>query len=152
MEENKKTEETEQILQLVSFNIGEEQFGVEILKVQEIIRMVNITQVPNSPSYVEGVINLRGRIIPIVDLRTRIGLLRKNQDQGTRIIVVEIEGKTVGFIVDSVNEVLRIPKDITEPPPAMSVKMDSDYITGVAKFDGYIVILIDIDKIISGDL
>lgn len=151
MQEIKETvkDNLSQILQLVSFNIGEEQYGVDILKVHEIIRMVTITQVPDSPSYMEGIINLRGKIIPIVDLRLRMGIAKKEYDKGTRVIIVDISGKVMGFIVDSVNEVLRIPKSITEPPPTMTTQIDSDFITSIAKMENNIVILLNLEKILS---
>ncbi|MBA4252224.1 MAG: chemotaxis protein CheW [Chlorobiaceae bacterium] len=138
-----------ELLQIVSFNIGEEEFGVDILKVQEINRMINITQVPNSPDYISGVINLRGRIIPIIDLRKRLGMQSKQHDKDTRIIVVELEGKTIGFIVDSVREVLRIPKNITEPPPSIVNGIDSDYITAVGKLEDRLLILLDLERLVS---
>lgn len=108
--------ESPDLLQLVSFCIGDEVFGVDILKVQEINRMIQIAKVPNSPCFIEGVINLRGRIIPVVDLRVRLGMRKIEHGRNTRIIIVEINEKTIGFIVDSVSEVLRIPNSITEPP------------------------------------
>lgn len=145
----KETEKNEEIVQLVSFNIGTEEFGVDILKVQEINKLVQITKVPNAPVFVEGVINLRGRVIPIVDLRTRLGMPKKEHDKNTRSIVVEIEGKTIGFVVDSVNEVLRIPVSITEAPPAIVAGIDSSYITSVAKMDDRLLILLDLDRILT---
>jgi len=96
-----KKDSTE-LLQLVSFMIGDEEFGVDILLVQEIIRMLQVTKVPNSPDFVDGVINLRGRIIPVIDFRCKLGIQRKVHDKDTRIVVVEVSGKTVGFIVDAV--------------------------------------------------
>ena len=140
---------TDELLQLVSFNIGKEEFGVNILKVQEINRMITITKVPNSPDFVEGVINLRGRVIPVVDLRIRLGLEKIEYGKNTRIIVVEIEGKTIGFIVDSVSEVLRIPKSITEPPPAIISGISSEYIIAIGKLEDRLLILLDLEKILA---
>lgn len=145
----KETEKNEEIIQLVSFNIGAEEFGVDILQVQEINKLVQVTKVPNSPVFVEGVINLRGKVIPIVDLRTRLGMEKRTHDKNTRSIVVEIEGKTIGFVVDSVNEVLRIPKSITEAPPAIVAGIDANYITSVAKMEDRLLILLDLDKILT---
>ncbi|HEX2983811.1 MAG TPA: chemotaxis protein CheW [Ignavibacteriales bacterium] len=145
----KETEKNEEIIQLVSFNIGAEEFGVDILQVQEINKLVQVTKVPNSPIFVEGVINLRGKVIPIVDLRTRLGMEKRTHDKNTRSIVVEIEGKTIGFVVDSVNEVLRIPKSITEAPPAIVAGIDANYITSVAKMEDRLLILLDLDKILT---
>ena len=99
---------SDEALQLVTFRLGNEEFGIDIRKVQEINRMIDITKIPNAPPYVEGVVNLRGKIIPIVSLRTKLGLGEADRDKTTRIMVVEIEGTVLGFIVDSVSEVLRI--------------------------------------------
>jgi purine-binding chemotaxis protein CheW len=141
--------ENAEILQLVSFLIGEEEYGVDILLVQEIIRMMEITKVPNAPDFVDGVVNLRGRIIPVIDLRTKLGMPRKEHDKNTRIIVVEVAGKTVGFIVDAVTEVLRIPASITEPPPEIVAGVNAEFIKAVGKLDDRLLILIDLEKILS---
>lgn len=146
----KKVDLTE-LLQLVSFKIGEEEFGVDILKVQEINRMLEITKVPNAPSFVEGVVNLRGRIITVVDLRSRLDMPRVEYNAKTRIIVVELGSRTVGFIVDEVSEVLRIPIDITEPPPPLVANVDADYITAVGKLEDRLLMLLDLDKVFSFD-
>ncbi len=140
---------SDELLQLVSFNIGEEEFGVDILKVQEINRMVDITRVPNAPDYVEGVINLRGKVIPIIDLRHRLNMTQKEVDKDTRIIVVELENKIIGFIVDAVNEVLRINKSITEAPPAMIAGIDAEYITSIGKLEDRLLILLDLERILT---
>lgn len=141
--------ESTDLLQLVSFKIGNEEFGVDILKVQEINKMVAVTKVPNSPSFVEGVINLRGKVIPIVDLRTRLGLEKVDQTKDTRIIVVDVDSRIIGFIVDSVSEVLRIPVNITEAPPEIATGVNSEFIKSVGKLDDRLLILIDLDKILS---
>jgi purine-binding chemotaxis protein CheW len=148
--ETQKNESTE-LLQLVSFLIGKEEFGVDIGYVQEINRMVQITKVPNAPDFVDGVINLRGRIIPVIDLRLKLGMERKEHDKNTRIVVVEVSGKTVGFIVDAVTEVLRIPSNITEAPPDMVTGVNSEYIKAVGKLEDRLLILIDLEKILSSD-
>jgi purine-binding chemotaxis protein CheW len=140
--------EKQELLQLVSFNIGSEEFGIDILKVQEIIRLITITKVPNSPAFVEGVVNLRGRVIPVIDLRIKLGLARKEHNNNTRIIVVDINDTTIGFIVDAVNEVLRIPANITEPPPQIVAGIDSDFITAVGKLEDRLLILLDLEKIL----
>jgi purine-binding chemotaxis protein CheW len=140
------------LLQLVSFKIGNEEFGVDILNVQEINRMTQITKVPNSPEFVEGVINLRGRIIPVIDLRSRIGIIKKDADKNTRIVVIEIQEKIIGFIVDAVKEVLRIPADITEAPPELVNGIDSEFIKAVGKLDDRLLILLDLEKIISKEI
>lgn len=145
----KKDDGNTELLQLVSFNIGQEEFGVDILKVQEINKMSQITKVPNAPPFVEGIINLRGKVIPIIDLRTRLGMDKKEFDKNTRIIVVELDGRTIGFIVDAVSEVLRISKDITEQPPGLVAGVDQKYITAVAKLEDRLLILLDLDEVFS---
>jgi len=140
-----------QLLQLVSFHIEEEEFAVDILNIQGINRMMNITRVPNTPAFVEGIINLRGQVIPVVNLRKRLGFPPKEPDKATRIIVVEIGKRVIGFIVDSVNEVLRISSSITEPPPPMVAGIDSEYITAVGKLEDRLLILLDLEKVLSGD-
>ena len=142
---------TEELLQLVSFKVGDAEFGVDILRVQEINKMMELTTVPNTPSFIEGVVNLRGRIIPVLNLRSRLGLETKEYDSETRIIVVELNDKTIGFIVDEVKEVLRIPKSITEPPPDVVSGVNSAYITAIGKLEDRLLILLDLTKILSND-
>ena len=137
------------ILQLVTFKLENEEFGVDILKVQEINRMLTITKIPNAPSFVEGVINLRGKIIPIVDLRKRLGFNGKAYDKSTRIIVVELDGLILGFIVDSVSEVLRVSESTVEPPPSIMGGIESDYIEGVGKLDNRLLILLELGKVFA---
>ena len=146
---DKTKSDQKELLQLVSFKIGEEEFGVDILSVQEINRMSQITKVPNTPDFIEGVINLRGRIIPVLDLRVKLGLMKLEHNKNTRIVVVELKGQTVGFIVDEVSEVLRIPKNITEAPPTMVGGIDSEYITSIGKLEDRLLILLDLEKILS---
>lgn len=147
MDTIKKQED--ELLQLVTFSIGEEEFGVDILKVQEIIRTMEITKVPRAQEFVEGVINLRGKVIPIIDLRRRFGLVSKPHDKHTRIIVIEINQMIVGFVVDSVSEVLRIPASTVEPPPPVVAGLESEYISGVGKLHDRLLILLDLDKLLS---
>jgi len=136
-------------LQLVSFNVGNEEFGVDILKVQEINRMVEITRVPQAPHYVEGVINLRGKVIPIVDLRKRFNLEFKEPDKDTRIVVVDIDGNITGMIVDSVSEVLRLRASMIEPPPDIVTGINSECVKGVAKLEDRLLIFLDLSKVID---
>ena len=139
------------LLQLVTFSIGSEEFGVDILKVIEIIRTMEITKVPKAPPFVEGVINLRGTVIPIIGLRRRFGLADKPEDADTRIIVIAINGMSVGFVVDSVSEVLRLQANTVEPAPPVVAGVDSDYISGVGKLEDRLLILLDLDKLLSAD-
>jgi purine-binding chemotaxis protein CheW len=143
-----KTDNSE-LLQLVSFKIGNEEFGVDILKVQEINKLTTITKVPNTQEFIEGVINLRGRIIPVVNLRSRLGIEKKQNDKNSRIVVVELTNNTIGFLVDAVSEVLRIPKNITEQPPELVTGVDTKYITSVAKLEDRLLILLDLEKLLT---
>lgn len=138
-----------ELLQLVSFSVANEEFAISILSVQEINRMMQITRVPGSPSYIEGVINLRGKIIPVMNLRRRFGLPEAQASNDTRIIVVEVHGRVIGFTVDRVNEVLRIPASIVEPPPPMVCGVDSDYIQGVGKLQDRLLILLNLERLFS---
>jgi purine-binding chemotaxis protein CheW len=139
------------VLQLVSFKIGGEEFGVDILQVQEINRMLDVTRVPNAPEYIDGVINLRGKVIPIINLRRRFGMERKERDKNTRIVVVELTGKVVGFVVDAVHEVLRVPRSVTEPPPTLIGGVKAEYITAVGKLEDRLLILLDLEKVLTAD-
>lgn len=136
-------------LQLVTFSIGEEEFGVDILKVQEIVRSMEMTKVPNAPDFVEGVVNLRGKVIPIIDMRKRFGLDSREHDSHTRIIVINMNDVITGFVVDSVSEVLRLPKDTIEPPPPVVAGIEADYISGVGKLEDRLLILLDMDSMLS---
>ncbi len=136
-------------LQLVTFKLGGEEFGVNILNVQEINKVVDITEVPKSPEFVEGIINLRGKVIPVVDLRKRFYMEAKANDQHTRIIVAELDGKTIGFRVDAVNEVLRIKSDSLEAPPEIVSGVDSAFFKAVVKMGEKLLILIDLGKLFS---
>jgi len=136
------------LLQLVSFRLGKEDYGIEILKVQEIIRMQHLTRVPNAPVSIEGVINLRGKVIPVVGLRKRFGLEPRSHDKETRIIVVEIKGDVFGFEVDAVSEVLRIPAGTVEPPPRAS-RRNNEYVSGVGKLNSRLLLLLDVERLMS---
>lgn len=138
-------------LQLVTFEVGTEEFAVDILVVQEINRMMRITEVPRSPACVEGVINLRGQIIPVVDLRQRLGLATTEYGPMSRIVVVEVNDRTIGFTVDRVNEVLRISSAIVDAAPGVVTRVDSQFIAGIGKLEDRLVILLDLDKLLSVD-
>ncbi|HTW82575.1 MAG TPA: chemotaxis protein CheW [Candidatus Sulfotelmatobacter sp.] len=137
-------------VQVVSFKLGSEEYGVEIAQVQEINRMVAVTHVPRAPQFMEGVINLRGQLIPIIDLRTRFGMPRAEHTKNTRIVVTDIGAKRVGMVVDSVSEVLRLPTDAIEDAPEMITGVDTEYIRGVGKIEDRLIILLDLAKIITG--
>ncbi len=137
----------DELIQLVTFHLGQEQFGLDILKVQEINRMVEITKVPQAPHYCEGVINLRGKVIPVIDLRKKFEMDVEEWTKNTRIIVCDVDGTVIGMIVDAVEEVLRIPSSTIEPAPEIVTTVNSDYIKGVAKLEGRLLIFLDISKI-----
>ena len=130
------------VLQLVSFKIGNEEFGLDILKVQEIIRLRDLTRVPNMPEFVDGVINLRGQVIPVIGLRRRFGIETCEADKRTRIVVAEVNGIVLGFVVDEVSEVLRISSDTVEPPPQMG-NVERKYVQGIGKIQDRLLIVID---------
>jgi purine-binding chemotaxis protein CheW len=136
-------------LQLVVFQLANETYGVDIAQVSEIRELQKITRVPRCPEFIEGIINLRGRIIPVVDLRTRFGLPAEEWTANTRIVVVEIGGNTIGVIVDAVLEVLNIHSEAIEPPPPVIANLDSDFLFGVAKLDQRLIILLDLDRVLS---
>lgn len=137
-------------MQLVSFRLAQEEYGVEITKVQEIILMGEITRVPQTPDYIKGLINLRSTVIPIVDLRLRFGLAQEAASDETRIMVVNVAGKTIGIIVDAVSEVLRISKEQIAPPPTVA-GLGREYLTGLVKLENRLLILLDIDKILGSE-
>lgn len=139
-----------EIIQLVTFTLLEEEYGLPILDVREIIRMVDITPVPHAPSFVEGVINLRGQIIPVIDLRKRFELNNKDINTETRIVVVEVQETIVGLIVDSVSEVLRIDSSTIAPPPGLVTKgIGSQYLQGITNLEDRMVILVDIQRVFN---
>jgi len=135
--------------QLVSFRLAQEEYGIEITKVQEIILVGEITRVPQTPSFIKGLINLRSTVIPIVDLRARFGLPDQEASDETRIMVVNVEGKTIGIIVDAVSEVLRISPNQISPPPPTVAGLGKEYLTGLIKLESRLLILLDIDRILG---
>lgn len=139
----------EQELQVVAFRIGRETFGLPISTVREIVRVPEITSMPNAPDYIEGVINLRGRIIPVVDLRKRFGDKSPERSKKNRIVVVEVGRRSIGLIVHSASEVLRIPPSDIEQLDKVFHDKEVNYITGVGKLKGRLVILLDLNQILQ---
>ena len=135
--------------QIVVFELSSEYFGVEIAKVESIIKMQPITQLPHVPSFVEGVTNLRGKVLPVIDLRKRFGLAPQEADKNSRIIVVSVDRTEVGMIVDGVSEVVSVPEGAVEAAPAITTSVDSTFITGIAKLDQRLVILLDLEKVLT---
>ena len=136
--------------QLVTCCVGQEEFAVDILSVQEINRMVDITRVPKAPVFVEGVINLRGRIIPVLNLRCRFGISADGERTArSRIVVVNVRTRVVGLIVDSVSEVLRLPKDAIEPPPSLETAIGAEFIQGVGRIKDRLLTVLDLDRLLT---
>ncbi|MGA1847319.1 chemotaxis protein CheW [Deferribacter abyssi] len=135
--------------QFVIFTLLDEKFAIDIMKVDEIIRMMEITPIPKANYFIEGIINLRGKVIPVIDLKKKLGLEETEYTKTTRIIVVNIRNKKIGVIVDSVDEVVRIDDNKIEDAPAVSSGIDDNFVTGVAKTDKGLIIIIDIEKVFS---
>ena len=135
----------------LTFVLGKEEYGLEIKKVREIIGILDITRVPKTPKYLKGVINLRGKVVPIIDLRLKFRMKQIDYSKETCIVVVESDGMTIGAIVDSVSEVIDIAKDEIESSPAFGEEIDVKYILGMAKVGEEVKILINIDKVLSVD-
>jgi purine-binding chemotaxis protein CheW len=143
----------DELIQLVSFMLEKEEYGVEVLKVREIIRMPVITKMPNTPEYVEGIINLRGKVIPIISLRKRFGLVESENNSHTRIIIMDVAGSLNGFIVDAVSEVIRIHSSDIQPPPSLVLSggIGREFINGVYNHGERLLIIMDIDRMFSDD-
>jgi len=151
MESMKDRMETGELRQFISFSVGEEEYGLELLRVKEVIRIREITWLPKAPTFVKGIINLRGDVIPIIDLRDKFGLERKENTAMTRVIVVEVEGRLMGMVVDSASQVVRIPADQIDPPPPVLGGLSQEFITGVGKLDDKLIILLNTDAILTID-
>ena len=135
--------------QLVIFDLGGENYGLDISTVEGIIKMQSITKMPQAPTFVEGVTNLRGMVVPVIDLRKRFGLPKKEETKEARIVVVYLGKSKVGMIVDGVSEVLRIPEESIEPTPPMVTNVDTAFIRGIAKLENHLVTLLNLDKVLS---
>ncbi len=138
-------------MQVVCFNIGREEYGVEILKVQEILKLPKITRLPKSAHYIMGVIDLRGKVIPIVDLSKRFGIKEAEDSESRRAIVVDIRGKRVGLAIDAVSHVIKLESKEIEPPPPIVKGISGRYIIGIGKLKDSFVIILDIDQIFSSE-
>ncbi len=146
-----KTDVRGELRQFISFSVGEEEYGLELLRVKEVIRVREITWLPKAPSFVKGIINLRGDVIPIIDLRDKFGLEAKEATSMTRVIVVEVDGKLMGMIVDSASQVVRIPADQIDPPPPVFGSVSQEFITGVGKVDDKLIVLLNSDAILTAE-
>jgi purine-binding chemotaxis protein CheW len=136
-------------MQLVSFRLAEEEYGIEITKIREIILMGEITQVPQTPHYVKGLINLRSTVIPVIDLRSRFGGPEGELTDESRIMVLHVGTKTIGIVVDAVSEVLRVTQNQIAPPPPTVAGLGQEYLTGLVKIEERLLIMLDIDKLLG---
>ena len=143
--------EVRDLRQFISFSVGEEEYGLELLRVKEVIRVREITWLPKAPSFVKGIINLRGDVIPIIDLRGKFGLEAREETAQTRVIVVEVGGRLMGMVVDSASQVVRIPADQIDPPPPVLGGFSQEFITGVGKLEDKLVILLSTEAILTAD-
>ena len=141
----------EELRQFISFSVGDQEYGLELLRVKEVIRVREITWLPKAPSFVKGIINLRGDVIPVIDLRDKFGLEAEEATAMTRVIVVEVEGKLMGMVVDSASQVARIPVDQIDPPPPVLGGFSQEFITGVGKIEDKLIILLNSDAILSAE-
>ncbi len=139
-----------EMLQLVTFKLSGQKYAVDILKVQEIDNMKEIAAIPNAPSFLEGAMNLRGKVIPVLNLRKKFGFDQAPIDS-SKIVIMDIRGVIMGIIVDSVSDVLRIPCDVVEPPPPVSSNVSTEFISGIAKLEEGLVILLDIDQLLDAE-
>ncbi len=135
----------------LTFELGEEEYGVEILTVREIIGVMSITTVPQTPAYMKGVINLRGKVIPVIDLRLKFSMSEAEHTQETCVIVVEVQNALIGIVVDSVSEVLEIKSEEIEAAPSFGQAIDTKFILGLGKAKGKIIILLGIEKVLSSE-
>lgn len=149
MTEDRMDSSTDQWEQLVVFRLANEFYGVDIGAVNTIIRMQEITEIPQTPVFVEGVINLRGSIIPVIDLRKRFALPVEEMSKASRIVVVESSGQMIGMIVDAVAETLRLPLSDIEPPSPVIASIDAEYLRGVGKQENRLVILLDLERVLT---
>lgn len=148
VERSEYAEEMDQI-QLVGVKLGDEEYAIDVLKISTIIRSIEITIVPRTESYILGVMNLRGKVVPVIDLRVRFNLAKNDFDKATRIIVVNINDENIGFVVDEVTEVMRIKRSMVEPTPPLVGSISQEYILGICKYDSRLIMLLDIDRVIN---
>jgi purine-binding chemotaxis protein CheW len=135
--------------ELLAFTLGQEEYGIDILKVQEIRGYDAVTRIANAPEFIKGVVNLRGTIVPIVDMRIKFNLGTPSYDQFTVVIILNISGRVVGMVVDTVSDVITLRDDQIKPPPEMGRVLGTDYVIGLGTHEDRMVILIDIDKLMS---
>jgi purine-binding chemotaxis protein CheW len=136
-------------VQLVTFRVGGEEFGLDVFQVHEILRYTEPTPVPKAPAFVEGVLDVRGALIPVIDLRKRFEVPHVAYDDDTRIVLVDFQGERLGLVVDAVTEVLRAPETAVTPPPAYFKGLAAEFLRGIVRLEGRLVVLLDLEKILS---
>ncbi|AFR70049.1 chemotaxis protein CheW [Brachyspira pilosicoli] len=151
IENNENKVDVENSINLVTFRLGHNEYAIDIMQAKEIIKMEKITLIPNAPDYVEGVINLRGNIIPIVDLKKRFNLEENDGEKNTGIIIVKIDDVDMGIIIDAISKVVSIATSNIQPPPPMLSGIGQKYIKGVAKLEDKLLVVLDLEKLIVGD-
>ena len=151
VENNENKVDVENSINLVTFKLGNKEYAIDIMQAKEIIKMEKITLIPNAPDYVEGVINLRGNIIPIVDLKKRFNLEENDGEKNTGIIIVKIDDVDMGIIIDAISKVVSIATSNIQPPPPMLSGIGQKYIKGVAKLEDKLLVVLDLEKLIVGD-
>ena len=144
-------ETTEHEVQVVTFTLGREEYAIDILQVQEIVMMTEITRMPRAPRFIEGIVNLRGQMIPIIDMRKRFDLPEAEHNSETRIIIVDIGHEIVGMVVDGVREVIRLPDSAISPPPPMIQGISAEYLKGIGQIGERLLIMLDLEKVLSAD-
>ena len=149
MESVKERRGESELRQFISFTVAEEEYGLELLRVREVIRVREITWLPRAPSFIRGIINLRGDVIPIIDLRERFGLQAQDATAMTRVIVVQVEGQLLGMVVDSASQVVRIPAEQIEQAPLLLGRLSRELVTGVGKIDDRLVALLDVSAVLG---
>lgn len=137
------------VLQLVGFNVHREFFGVPIEEVKEIVRVPEITAVPDTPSFLNGVINLRGKIVPVIEMSRRLGAASTGMKRSNRVLVLDLEGTTVGLLVDSASEILKISEDLIEQPPGLVSSIGARYVSGVGKLKNRLIVLLNLQRLLS---
>jgi purine-binding chemotaxis protein CheW len=149
MQDKQDNHQFESAIEVLAFTLGQEEYGLSILKVQEIRGYDSVTRIANAPDFIKGVVNLRGIIVPIIDMRIKFNLGTPTYDQFTVVIILNISGRTIGMVVDSVSDVITLTSQQLKPPPQMGSALDTEYLIGLGTLDDRMLILVDIDKLMS---
>ena len=148
---NEQDKQKDPIVQWVTFRLGDEKYGINVMQVQEVLRVAEIAPVPGAPGYVLGIINLRGNVVTVIDMRNRFGLMSKDKDDASRIVIIETDGQIIGILVDSVAEVVELRVSEIETAPNVGNDESSKYIQGVTSIDNDLLILVELNKFLSDE-